>query len=82
VRLGAFAALVVGKDDLLVTRVTRRILAIRVVNLVLDDGLRKPEHSDPNGDEGDADDEESGQDGARREDWLPGGQTLLLERRI
>lgn len=38
--------------------------------------------ADANGDEDESDDEESREDGARGEDGLPGGQPLLLERRV
>ena len=43
------------------------------------DVFREPEHPYSNGNEGDANDEEGGQDGARRQDGLPRRQTLLLE---
>lgn len=33
--------------------------------------VRKPEHANADGDEGEANDEESGQDGACGQDWLP-----------
>lgn len=52
---------------------------VRVVDLDLPDVVREPEHADADGDEGDADHEEGGQDGAGRQDGLPRGQALLLE---
>lgn len=38
--------------------------------------------ADADGDEDEADDEEGGEHGARGEDGLPGGQSLLLEGRV
>lgn len=50
--------------------------------LELLDVVGRDVEADADGDEDEADDEEGGQHGARREDGLPGGQPLLLERRV
>lgn len=51
-------------------------------HLVLADVVGGDEDADTNGDEDEADDEEGRQHRARRQDGLPGGQALLLERRV
>ncbi len=53
-----------------------------VVVLDLKHVAREKEHPDPDGDEGYADDEESGEHRAGSQDGLPGGQPLLLEGAI
>lgn len=53
-----------------------------VVDLKLLDVVGRYEQADADGDEDESDDEEGRQDGARREDGLPCGESLLFKRRV
>ena len=53
-----------------------------VTDLELLDVVGRDVQADADGDEEEADEEEGGQHGAGREDGLPGGEPLLLERRV